>query len=72
MKDDMLEWAQFNLELLKTHHLYATGTTGWLLEHELNIFFLNLRFNKFFVFNLKLKKNCQFYPLPPLFQLPNY
>ena len=37
MKDDLLEWAQFNLELLKTHHLYATGTTGWLLEQELDL-----------------------------------
>lgn len=37
MKDDMLEWAQFNLELLKKHHLYATGTTGWLLEQELDL-----------------------------------
>jgi methylglyoxal synthase len=36
-KPDLLEWARFNQELLKQHELYATGTTGILLEQELGI-----------------------------------
>src|SRR5260221_14689957 len=36
-KQDLLEWAQFNRALLKQHELYATGTTGTLLEQELGI-----------------------------------
>ncbi len=36
-KQDLLEWARFNQELLKQHELYATGTTGTLLEQELGI-----------------------------------
>ena len=36
-KRDLLEWAQFNKALLKQHELYATGTTGTLLEQELGI-----------------------------------
>src|SRR5712692_9094180 len=36
-KHDLLEWARFNKELLTQHELYATGTTGTLLEHELGI-----------------------------------
>ena len=36
-KDDLLEWVRFNRESLIQHDLYATGTTGWLLEHELGI-----------------------------------
>src|SRR5260370_17466545 len=36
-KPDLLEWARFNKELLKQHELYATGTTGTLLEQELGI-----------------------------------
>lgn len=34
-KDDLMEWAEFNRETLARHVLYATGTTGWLLEQEL-------------------------------------
>src|SRR6266568_2268557 len=34
-KQDLLEWARFNKVLLKQHELYATGTTGKLLEQEL-------------------------------------
>lgn len=37
MKDDLLAWAEYNLDLLRRHHLYATGTTGWLLEKELDL-----------------------------------
>src|SRR5258706_14883518 len=36
-KRDLLEWAQFNKALLLQHELYATGTTGTLLEQELGI-----------------------------------
>lgn len=36
-KHDLLEWARFNKELLTQHELYATGTTGKLLEQELDI-----------------------------------
>jgi methylglyoxal synthase len=34
-KRDLLEWAQFNRELLAQHELYATGTTGNFLEEAL-------------------------------------
>lgn len=37
MKDDLLEWAHHNREMLTRHHLYATGTTGSLLETELDL-----------------------------------
>src|SRR5712692_370046 len=36
-KHDLLEWARFNKVLLRQHELYATGTTGKLLEQELGI-----------------------------------
>lgn len=36
-KKDLLEWAKFNRELLAQHKLYATGTTGLLLEKELGL-----------------------------------
>ena len=36
-KRDLLEWAKFNKLLLVQHDLYATGTTGKLLEQELGI-----------------------------------
>jgi len=34
-KRDLVEWARFNKELLSIHSLYATGTTGSLLENTL-------------------------------------
>lgn len=34
-KRDLVEWAKFNRVLLSHHTIYATGTTGTLLEHEL-------------------------------------
>lgn len=34
-KRDLLEWAKFNRDLLAHHKVYATGTTGAILEHEL-------------------------------------
>jgi methylglyoxal synthase len=36
-KGDLLEWAKFNKDLLAHHELYATGTTGSLLEKELEV-----------------------------------
>ena len=36
-KDDLLEWVQFNRVTLSKHVLYATGTTGKMLEKELGI-----------------------------------
>jgi len=35
MKPDLLEWAKWNRDLLAEHELYATGTTGKLLEEIL-------------------------------------
>jgi len=34
-KQDLLEWARYNRELLAKHDLLATGTTGKLLEEAL-------------------------------------
>jgi methylglyoxal synthase len=34
-KDDLLEWALYNRELLVQHNLYATGTTGRLMMRTL-------------------------------------
>jgi methylglyoxal synthase len=34
-KGDLVEWAKYNRILLAHHVLYATGTTGEILEHEL-------------------------------------
>jgi methylglyoxal synthase len=36
-KRDLIEWACFNRDLLCQHELYATGTTGKLLEQELEV-----------------------------------
>ncbi|MEJ5252522.1 MAG: methylglyoxal synthase [Chthonomonadetes bacterium] len=36
-KADLLEWAQFNRDLLAQHILYATGTTGRILEEKLGL-----------------------------------
>jgi methylglyoxal synthase len=36
-KRDLVEWARFNRDLLAHHEIYATGTTGTLLEHELDL-----------------------------------
>jgi methylglyoxal synthase len=34
-KYDLVEWSKFNRDLLAHHKVYATGTTGALLEKEL-------------------------------------
>jgi methylglyoxal synthase len=36
-KRDLLEWARFNRDILAQHEIYATGTTGKLLEQELGV-----------------------------------
>ncbi len=36
-KEDMIEWAKYNLGTLQQHILFATGTTGRLLEKELGL-----------------------------------
>jgi methylglyoxal synthase len=37
MKQELLDWARFNRDLLARHGLFATGTTGQLLERELGM-----------------------------------
>jgi len=34
-KRDLVEWAKYNRDLLAHHKVYATGTTGGILEREL-------------------------------------
>lgn len=34
-KADLLEWAEYNRDQLRKHELYATGTTGRLLQEKL-------------------------------------
>jgi methylglyoxal synthase len=36
-KDDLLQWVKFNRYLLSLHKLYATGTTGKIIEKELGM-----------------------------------
>jgi methylglyoxal synthase len=36
-KRDLMEWAKYNAAILAEHELYATGTTGALLEKELDL-----------------------------------
>jgi methylglyoxal synthase len=42
-KQDLLEWADYNRELLIKHELCATGTTGSLLEKTLEVDVLKLQ-----------------------------
>jgi methylglyoxal synthase len=37
MKTELLRWAAHNRDTLAGHDLYATGTTGTMLEHELGL-----------------------------------
>ncbi len=37
MKQSMVEWAKFNKEKLSQHAIFATGTTGKLIEAELGV-----------------------------------
>jgi methylglyoxal synthase len=36
-KRDLVEWAKYNRDLLAHHKIFATGTTGTILEQELGI-----------------------------------
>lgn len=36
-KDDLLEWVEHNQEMLERHTLYATGTTGRVLQESLGL-----------------------------------
>jgi methylglyoxal synthase len=36
-KQDLLEWAKFNKTLLAKHKIYATGTSGRMLDEELGL-----------------------------------
>jgi methylglyoxal synthase len=42
-KDDLVTWARFNLDSLAKHTLYATGTTGSVLEEELGLEIIKLQ-----------------------------
>jgi methylglyoxal synthase len=42
-KQDLLEWARFNKDLLGRHELYATGATGMLLTNELGLPIVKLK-----------------------------
>ncbi len=36
-KVGLLRWAEYNRQTLKSHELFATGTTGTMLEYELGL-----------------------------------
>lgn len=36
-KQDILEWAKYNKEILRQHDLFATGTTGSLVAEEIGM-----------------------------------
>ena len=36
-KQALVEWAKYNRDLLEQHQVYATGTTGKILEHKLGL-----------------------------------
>ena len=42
-KRDLVEWAKYNRDLLAHHKIYATGTTGRILEQELGIAVVKLQ-----------------------------
>jgi methylglyoxal synthase len=42
-KRDLVEWAKFNRDLLAHHIVYATGTTGTILEKELGFPIIKLQ-----------------------------
>ncbi len=42
-KQTLVEWAKYNVDLLAHHEVYATGTTGYLLERELGLKVRKLR-----------------------------
>ena len=42
-KRDLVEWAKYNRDLLAHHEVYATGTTGEMLEKELDFKIVKLQ-----------------------------
>lgn len=42
-KDELARWAKFNKEILKDLDIYATGTTGRILEKELDLKVIKLQ-----------------------------
>jgi len=42
-KRDLVEWAKYNLFLLSHHQVFATGTTGKILEQELSLDILTFK-----------------------------
>lgn len=42
-KQELLDWAEYNKDLLAHHEVYATGTTGGLLEKQLGLEVARLR-----------------------------
>jgi len=42
-KRDLVEWAKFNRDLLAHHQVFATGTTGKVLEKELGFKIVRLK-----------------------------
>jgi methylglyoxal synthase len=42
-KRDLVEWAKYNRDLLAHHQVYATGTTGEILEQELGFPIIKLQ-----------------------------
>jgi methylglyoxal synthase len=42
-KRDLVEWARYNRGILAQHELYATGTTGRIIEQELDVTITKLR-----------------------------
>jgi methylglyoxal synthase len=42
-KKDLLEWAQWNRAILAQHIVYATGTTGRMLEEEIGLDVIKLK-----------------------------
>jgi methylglyoxal synthase len=42
MKQQLLEWSKYNKSTLQKHQLFATGTTGSLIENALDIHIIKL------------------------------
>lgn len=42
-KADLLDWVKFNQNLLLQHELFATGTTGRMLEKEIDVKIIKLQ-----------------------------
>lgn len=47
-KKDMIEWVEWNVELLLHHHLTCTGTTGKLVEKAIQIKLVDLEISEDF------------------------